>query len=85
MIKSRVRTLRSHHIGQLISMLATVTRVTEVRPELIKAIFKCQLCGAEIEKSQVNRYEEPKSCESEGCNNHTKWRLLHEKSKFIDW
>ena len=52
----RVRTLRSHHIGQLISMLATVTRVTEVRPELIKAQFKCQLCGHEIEKSQVNRY-----------------------------
>lgn len=46
----RVRTLRSCHIGKLTAVTATVTRMSEVRPQLIMAVFKCGLCGTEIEK-----------------------------------
>ena len=45
-----MRTLRSCHIGKLTAVTATVTRMSEVRPQLIMAVFKCGLCGSEIEK-----------------------------------
>lgn len=41
----RIRELKTDKIGQLISMSGTVTRTTEVRPELVYATFTCNECG----------------------------------------
>lgn len=41
----RVRQLRTEKIGQLISISGTVTRTTEVRPELLYGSFTCNECG----------------------------------------
>ena len=49
------------------------------------AVFKCGLCGSEIEKQETYRFEEPKACTNKNCQNRSKWRLITEKSKFIDW
>ena len=81
----RVRTLRSWHIGKLTAVTATVTRMSEVRPQLIMAMFRCGLCGSETEKHQTYRFEEPKTCTNKNCQNRAKWKLITEKSKFIDW
>jgi len=40
----RIRELKTDKIGQLISLSGTVTRTTEVRPELVYATFTCNLC-----------------------------------------
>lgn len=41
----RVRQLKTEKIGQLISISGTVTRTTEVRPELLYGSFTCNECG----------------------------------------
>ena len=45
----RIRDIRSNKIGSLMSILGTVTRTSEVRPELYRACFTCDLCSAVIE------------------------------------
>ena len=41
---SRVRQLRTEQIGKLVSISGTVTRTSEVRPELHLATFICEKC-----------------------------------------
>jgi DNA replication licensing factor MCM6 len=81
-----LRTLNTQHIGQLICLTGTVTRTSEIRPELLLGTFACGECGAIItEFEQQFRYTEPKTCINQLCNNHTNWRLILEQSKFTDW
>ena len=41
----RLRGLKAENIGQLTSFSGTVTRTSEVRPELILGTFTCVECG----------------------------------------
>ena len=53
-----IREQKSNKIGKLMAMLGTITKTTEVRPELLLASFKCPLCGTiikEIESSQKKK------------------------------
>lgn len=43
----RLRELRSNKIGKLSQFVGTVTRTTEVRPELYKGTFRCMQCMRE--------------------------------------
>lgn len=43
-----MRDIKSTKIGKLMSIVGTITKTTEVRPELLVASFSCQLCGAKI-------------------------------------
>ena len=45
----RLRELKTAVVGKLLTISATVTRTSEVRPELIKASFDCQACATTIE------------------------------------
>ncbi|PHH63727.1 hypothetical protein CDD81_5492 [Ophiocordyceps australis] len=57
---SRVRSLRAGNIGQLLSISGTVTRTSEVRPELCMATFVCEGCRAVVGNvEQTFRYTEP--------------------------
>ena len=44
----RIRTLRTSQIGKLISITGTVTRTSEVRPELLFGTFRCPECDSKI-------------------------------------
>lgn len=80
----RIRDIRSNKIGSLMSILGTVTRTSEVRPELYRACFTCDLCSAVIEGvEQVFKYTEPTACPS--CENQSYFTLNVSKSQFIDW
>lgn len=80
----RIRDIRSNKIGSLMSILGTVTRTSEVRPELYCACFTCDLCSAVIEGvEQVFKYTEPTACPS--CENQSYFTLNVSKSQFIDW
>mgnify|MGYP001949429537 CR=1 FL=1 len=64
----------------------TVTRTTEVRPELLYASFICLACNTEVKDiEQQFKYTEPKLCKNPNCKNHTKWELSVEGSIFGDW
>ena len=83
---SRVRALRAKNIGQLLSISGTVTRTSEVRPELSLATFVCEACRSVIPNiEQTFRYTEPTQCPNATCQNRYAWRLDIRQSTFVDW
>jgi DNA replication licensing factor MCM6 len=47
-LTSGIRDLKMARIGQLVSISGTVTRTSEVRPELVSGTFVCEGCRATI-------------------------------------
>lgn len=83
---SRVRALRAGNIGQLLSISGTVTRTSEVRPELSVATFVCEACRAVVPNvEQTFRYTEPTQCPNATCQNRQAWQLDIRQSTFVDW
>ncbi|KAK0388768.1 hypothetical protein NLU13_5011 [Sarocladium strictum] len=83
---SRVRALRAANIGQLLSISGTVTRTSEVRPELSLATFVCESCRTVIPNiEQTFRYTEPTQCPNQNCQNRFAWQLDIRHSTFVDW
>jgi replicative DNA helicase Mcm len=79
-----LRSLRSRHIGTIISISGVMMRASEVKPLLIDATFKCRRCGELLYQSQEDgRYVEPDQCTV--CGKKTPVRLIPEKSTFRDW
>ncbi|EGO59994.1 hypothetical protein NEUTE1DRAFT_121681 [Neurospora tetrasperma FGSC 2508] len=83
---SRVRSMRARNVGQLLAISGTVTRTSEVRPELALATFVCQACYAVVPNvEQTFRYTEPTQCPNLTCQNRTSWQLDIRQSTFVDW
>ncbi|KAI6861333.1 MCM-domain-containing protein [Hortaea werneckii] len=83
---SRVRQLRTEDIGHLVSISGTVTRTSEVRPELHLATFICEVCNSVVpDVEQIFKYSEPTQCPNMTCGNRQGWRLDIRQSTFIDW
>lgn len=79
----QIRDIRSHHIGRLISVEGIVLKMTEVRPKVVAAAFKCQKCGHVAFVRQEGRgFVEPSECEH--CERKAPFRLAPEISKFVD-
>lgn len=73
-------------LGRLMSIHGTVTRTTEVKPELLLGTFKCSECGSISESvEQQFKFTEPIRCVNENCMNRTKWETINSESTFIDW
>ncbi|EDO14516.1 hypothetical protein Kpol_278p4 [Vanderwaltozyma polyspora DSM 70294] len=82
----RIRDIRSDKIGSLLSISGTVTRTSEVRPELYKASFTCDICRAIVDNvEQAFKYTEPTFCPNPSCENRSLWTLNLARSKFLDW
>lgn len=82
----RIRDIRSDKIGSLLSISGTVTRTSEVRPELYKASFTCEMCRAIVDNvEQSFKYTEPNFCPNPSCENRAFWNLNVQRSKFLDW
>lgn len=68
------------------SISATVTRTSEVRPELLLGTFTCENCRTVIPNvEQTFRYTEPTQCPNLTCGNRLGWRLEIKQSSFVDW
>lgn len=81
-----IRDLKMDKIGQLVSISGTVTRTSEVRPELVVGVFRCEECRTIIgDVEQQFKYTEPVMCQNATCANRSSWQLLVEQSKFSDW
>ena len=81
-----MRDLKTLKIGKLIALRGTVTRTTEVRPELLLGTFECKGCGAIVrDVEQQFKYTEPTVCSNKGCSNRNEWILRVEDSTFTDW
>ncbi|KAH9482511.1 DNA replication licensing factor mcm6 [Psilocybe cubensis] len=83
---SGIRELRTDKIGTLMSISGTVTRTSEVRPELLFGSFICEICNGLVHDiEQQFKYTEPSLCPNPTCGNRTAWQLQIDTSKFTDW
>lgn len=65
-----LRELRTGKIGQLVAFSGTVTRTSEVRPELLFGTFTCGDCGSVVrDVEQQCKYTTPAICPNTTCNN----------------
>ncbi|GME98777.1 unnamed protein product [[Candida] boidinii] len=83
---NRIRELRTENIGTLMSISGTVTRTSEVRPELYKGSFTCDVCKTQVDNvEQTFKFTEPTSCPNPSCDNQAFWTLVVNRSLFYDW
>ena len=81
-----IRDLRSNKLGKLVAIKGTVTKVSEVRPELVIGAFNCKECGTRARSvEQQFSYSMPKGCPNPHCMNKTMFELVSEASLFTDW
>ncbi len=81
-----VRSLRTDTIGKLSSFSGTVTRTSDVRPELLLGTFRCQKCGLAAENIvQQYHYTRPTLCRNPRCENRREFLLDLPGSTFCDW
>lgn len=45
---NKIRDLKTCSLGRMMSIQGTVTRTTEVKPELLIGNFQCHVCNAEV-------------------------------------
>mmetsp|Transcript_23429 Transcript_23429/g.56067 ORF Transcript_23429/g.56067 Transcript_23429/m.56067 type:complete len:880 (+) Transcript_23429:143-2782(+) len=82
----QLRILGANHLGKLVSFSGTVTRTSEVRPELYLAVFRCQECNTLVRNvEQQFRFTTPCICTNPTCGNRDHWTLVREESTFVDW
>ncbi len=82
----KLRNLRSDKIGSLSQFIGTVTRTTEVRPELFTGAFRCLECMQMVSGVQQQfKYTPPTVCPNDTCGNRNKWTPVVEESTFVDW
>ncbi|KAK0551395.1 MCM DNA helicase complex subunit mcm6 [Tilletia horrida] len=81
-----IRSLRTDRIRRLSCISGTVTRTSEVRPELLYGTFECQECKTVVrDVEQQFKYTEPIMCRGIGCQSRSMWKLIVEQSRFCDW
>ena len=83
-----IRRLRTDAIGTLSSVTGTVTRTSDVRPELLVASFRCNKCGLLASKiHQQYHYTRPTICRNPRCHNQSPLQFTLElrQSEFVDW
>lgn len=82
-----IRSIRSEHIGKLVAIDGLVRVVADVRPDLSIGVFECSGCGELINLPQspgLGRFTEPYFCVNDGCGRRGPFKLLSDKSEFID-
>ncbi|MFB6158069.1 MAG: LAGLIDADG family homing endonuclease [Candidatus Nanohalobium sp.] len=63
-----LKNLRSKHIGKFIPVEGMIKRASQVKPEVVSAIFECTQCGAQYEKEQESsQLKSPYKCEDCGA------------------
>jgi replicative DNA helicase Mcm len=83
---TQIRDIRAKDIGTLIMVEGVATRVTDVKPELSEAIYRCERCGETIGVMQSgDKIKSPALCENRSCASRGPFTLVGEQSKFMDW
>ena len=63
----KIREIRSRHIGKLLVVEGIVRQSSDVRPQVVNAVFECPSCGNRIEILQLEKkFREPARCSNCG-------------------
>lgn len=81
----KIRDLKTFALGKIMSISGTVTRTTEVKPELQIGSFRCLTCSQLNQGiEQQYRFTEPARCESDRCFGR-EFELVSTNSVYFDW
>ena len=84
--REEVRELRSEHINRLVQIEGIVRRISEVKPEIVEAVFTCQRCGQiQIVEQDSHIFKKPTVCTNPACGRQGPFTLMEDQSKFVDW
>lgn len=71
-----IRSLKTDSLGKLVSLSGTVTRTSEVKPELLEGTFTCLDCGRNIANVvQQFKVTMPTICTNPACGNRKNFKL----------
>jgi replicative DNA helicase Mcm len=72
--KVRIRSIRAHHLNQLIFFEGIIRQASDVRPQVVNAKFECPACGTVISVLQLEKkFREPTRC---SCGRKGQFRLM---------
>lgn len=77
----KLRELKTNYIGRLQSISGTITRTTEVRPELIRGAFRDEQTN-QLYKDVEQQFKLTYPVLSQGASN---FKIVEEESVFTDW
>ncbi len=84
--KLMLRSLKTEHLDILTCFEGIVIGVTEAKPLLISAHFRCASCGEnQIVDFPEGIYAPPYQCRNEQCQRKGSLQLQLDRSVFIDW
>jgi len=85
-VLTKIRDLNAERVGQMTKIIGQVVRTHPVHPELVSGTFQCLDCQTQITGvEQQFKYTQPTTCRNPVCNNRTRFLLLPDKSKFVDF
>jgi replicative DNA helicase Mcm len=83
-----IRLLREKHLNKFLAIDGIVRRMTEVRPQIVEAVFECAACRGRVSVPQeigAQVFKEATKCDSCGKPlGKTRFTLLPEASRYID-
>jgi replicative DNA helicase Mcm len=78
-----LRKIGAEHIGRLIMIHGIIVRASAITPLIVKATFRCNVCGESNHIEQLGRtLTKPQKCIS--CDNRRSFELIPKESLFID-
>ncbi len=87
-VRRSIREIREGDLGRLLALDGIIRKATEVRPQILDAVFSCLACRAEVHEVQDVTspvIREPLECPHCGKPvGRTRFRLLPEKSTYLD-
>ena len=82
----KLRDLSSTKIGSLVKIQGQIVRTHSVHPELINGTFECGDCGTIVYNvEQQFKFTQPTICRNNLCSNRSKFKLILNKSRFVDF
>ena len=81
--KIKIRDIRAEDVNLSVSIEGMIVRVSEVRPRMTEAVFKCGSGHFTHRLQKYGHFSEPDKCMTDGCR-FKKLDLIPARSRFID-
>jgi len=81
--KTGIRHIRSDDINKYITVEGILRKITEVRPRIVNAVFRCPGGHITEKKQGYGQFIEPDGCATDGCT-FKKLELIPKRSWFVD-
>jgi replicative DNA helicase Mcm len=82
--KTKIRDIRADDVGTAIAVEGMITRISEVRPRLVEAVFRCTAGHFTHKQQKFGRFSEPDKCGTDGCRISKSLDLIPVRSRFLD-